>query len=327
MNNHFKIKSKLKLHDLPIGAELPESDFACISGDYFVQLEYVEEKYKSEPLIVEPGIWSIKKSMMGLSLMPTQFSDDHILETFVHTKKITTLVNKFFSRVHIYKEFGIEIPRRCMLLYGPAGSGKSQAVTKVAKEYGASKDTAIIIWKTDVIDPHEVKEFVKRFEYKDVTKLIVIAEDIGGVEIDQVRIKSESSLLSLLDNQEKAFSIPVMIIATTNYPENLLANLTNRPQRIDDKIEVGYPSGSDRKKLFRFFAGKRKLKKHLYEMIASKPFDTFTPAHVKEIFVRSAIYGISLRKSMTQIRDEITKFNNLFQDKLKLGIGIVNDDY
>ncbi len=326
--SHFKIKSKLKLHELDINAKIPESDFACVSGEYFVQLEYVEDVQPPQPYKVNPGIWTISKSPVGLILKPSEFSNDKVLETFVHTKKITERVDKFFQRLHVYAEFGIEVPRRCILLHGPAGSGKSQAINKVVRTYSDQKDTAIIIWKTDVIDPHDVKEFVKRFEYNNVTKLIVIAEDIGGVEIDQVRIKSESSLLSLLDNQEKAFRIPVMIIATTNYPENLLANLTNRPQRIDDKIEVSYPSGSERKELFKFFAGSKEVDKKVYDLIQTKTFDNFTPAHIKEIFVRSAIYDISLQEAMNQIKNEIERFNNLFQNKIKMGLAVKQEyDY
>lgn len=324
----FLVKKKSKLHELNVGEEIPDSDFACVSGDTFVQLEYIEETNKIAPYSVNPGVWTISKSAGQLILRPTEFSNDKILDSFVHTKEISVKVDSFFSRLHVYKQFGIEVPRRAMLLYGPAGTGKTQVVTKIAKKYIEFGDVAVIIWKTDVIDPYEVKEFVKSFEYKDVNKLIVIAEDIGGVEIDQVRIKSESSLLSLLDNQEKAFKIPVMIIATTNYPENLLANLTNRPQRIDDKIEVGYPDGKQRIKLFKFFQGKRRFKPFIYEMIGSKACDSFTPSHIKEAFVRAAIYDISLKKSIEQIRKDIEKFNNLFQNKIKLGIAVKTEhDY
>ncbi|NJO65067.1 MAG: AAA family ATPase, partial [Richelia sp. RM2_1_2] len=312
--NHFKVKTKVKLHEMEIGAEIQESDFACISGEYFVQLEHFQEEEKIEPYKVSPGIWSIQKTMAGLKLTPTSFSQDKVLESFVHTKNITEKVDKFYSRLDTYKKFGIEVPKRCMLLYGPAGSGKSQAINKIARTYSEQKDIAVIIWKTDVIDPHDVKEFVKSFEYHGVQRLLVIAEDIGGVEVDQVRIKSESSLLSLLDNQEKSFTIPVMIIATTNYPENLLANLTNRPQRIDDKIEVGYPSPEMRQELFKFFAGTDVVPKEILNKIKDKKYKEFTPAHIKETFVRSGIYDISLEEALNQVAGDIDKFNKMFKN-------------
>lgn len=326
--SHFKVKSKNKLHELNVGDRIEESDFGCISGEHFVQLEYVEEDQKIEPYKVNPGIWTMSKTMGGLVLKPTEFSNDKILDSFIHTQNITDKVDAFFNRLHVYKKFGIEIPRRCLMLYGPAGTGKTQAVTKISQQYNSQKDVAVIIWKTDVLDPHDVKEFIKTFEYVGVKKLIFIAEDIGGVEIDQVRIKSESSLLSLLDNQEKAFKIPVMIIVTTNYPENLLANLTNRPQRIDDKVEVGFPSGEMRQELLKFFAGEEKVTDALLEKIALKKYGEFTPAHIKECFVRSGIYDIPLEDAVDAIQKDIEHFKNMFQKKVKLGMAVRSEpDY
>lgn len=323
---HFVVKSSIKLHDLNLGDIIQESDFACISGDKFVQLEYIETKNEIIPFEVTPGIWTMAKTMAGLTLKPTVFSADKLLEDFIHTKVITDKVNAFFNKLHVYAQFGIEVPKRCILLYGPAGSGKSAALGKVCKEYAQKSDVAVILWKTDVIDPYEVKEFIKRFQYIGVEKLILVAEDIGGIEMDQVRIKSESSLLSLFDNQEKAFTKPVMIIATTNYPENLLANLTNRPQRIDDKIEIGYPSSEARKQLFRFFGSSQNISEEIIEKIGHKKYADFTPAHIKELFVRSAIYDLTLEEAMNQIAKEIQLFKTMFQEKLKLGIGIRRDD-
>lgn len=324
---HFLVKAKTNLSEAAIGQQIPECDFACVAADSLIQLEYIEEQTKVEPYKVHPGIWTINKTLLGLSLKPTEFSDDKLLDSFIHTKNITDKVDCFFNRLHVYTKFGISVPKRTILLWGPAGTGKSASITKIAKKYTEQKDVAVVIWKTDVLDPHDVKEFIKTFDYVGVTKLIFIAEDIGGVEIDQVRIKSESSLLSLLDNQEKAFKIPVLMLVTTNYPENLLANLTNRPQRIDDKFEVGYPPPEARAALMQFFSGDTPLNESVLEKIKLKKFSEFTPAHIKEVFVRSAIYDTSLEDAIEQIQKEIEHFKNLFQNKVKLGIAVKQDDY
>lgn len=329
MSGYFKVISKVKLHELDENTKLPESDFAAMSGEHFVQLKYHEEEVKYEPYKVKPGTWTIHKTSFGISLKPTEFSNDKLLDSFVHTENITSKIDKFYSRLEVYKRYGIEVPKRTMLLWGPAGTGKSSAITKVAQKYAALGDIAVIIWKTDVIDPHDVKEFVKSFEYHGVNRLLFIAEDLGGVEVDQARIKSESSLLSLLDNQEKAFAIPVMMVVTTNYPANLLANLTNRPGRIDDKVEVGYPNSQQRQDLFKFYAelapGSPSVSEEDLERIGLKKYIGFTPAHLKELFVRSGIYEISYEEAMIQIAAEIVEFNKMFEKKASLGIK--NDDY
>ena len=323
----FKIKSKTKLHEHSVGSRIEESDFAVVSGDEFVQLEYIEEEVQIEPYKVKPGIWSVTKSGGKLILVPTEFSNDGILETYVKTQSLTDLCDKFFTRLDKYAKRKIEVPKRTFLLYGPAGTGKSEALKRVSLQYVKDNNTAVIFWRTDVIDPYDMKEFVKTFEYHGVKQIIMIAEDIGGVEADQIKIKSESSLLSLLDNQEKAFKIPVLIIATTNYPENLMANLTNRPKRIDRKIHFDYPSSEERKQLLQFFDADKIVTEDVLQYLGQKKFNTFTPAHINEIFIRSDIEDMTLKDSIDSIQKEIDQFNAMFQEKIKLGIAIKRDDY
>jgi SpoVK/Ycf46/Vps4 family AAA+-type ATPase len=320
---HFKIKAKQKLSNMKIGDRLEESDFTSITPDTgeFVQMSYVEDEKEQRTYEVKPGTWTMQKTVHGLKLEPTSFVSDSILETFVNTKELTTKIDCFFRNLHVYKEHGIEIPKRAALLYGPAGTGKTTNIISVCNNYTKDGNTAIVIWSTDKHDAHEVKDFIKTFEYKGVNKLILVAEDIGGVEMDQVRMKSMSSLLSLLDNKEKTFTLPVFIIATTNFPENFMGNLTNRPGRFDDKIECPYPNGAQRKELLKFF-GKGKISEDILEKISYKKYDNaFSAAHLQEVVIRSAIYELEMSKVIDQIAKDIKDFNNAFiSNKQKLGI-------
>lgn len=323
---HFLVKSKVKLADIALGAKLEESDFAAITPDgSFVQLEYKEEDEKIEPYKVKPGIWAIQKTMVGLKLEPTSFTEDKILPEFIHTQNITDKINCFFNRLHIYKKHGIEVPKRALLMYGPPGTGKTSSALKVAKDYISDGKTAVVVWATDKIDPYEVKDFFKSFEYVGVDKIILIMEDIGGAEMDQVRIKSTSSLLSLLDNQEKAFKIATFILATTNHPENFLGSLTNRPGRFDDKVEVGFPDGKARRKLLQFFLQDVKDEEAL-ELIEQKKFFEMSPAHLKEAIIRADLYDLKLIDAINQIQKEIDVFKKAFE-KNKGKLGINTPDY
>lgn len=322
MSGYFRIKSKVNLDDAQVGEVIPESDFCTLTQNgAFVQMEYVEEEKAKKSVTIKPGIWAINNSMGTLVLRPTTFTQDKLLDSFFHTKNVTDKIDCFFNRLHVYKEFGIEVAKRTILLFGPAGSGKSSIITKVCTKYSDLPGAAIVLWKTDKYDPYEVKMLFKNAQYEGVEKLILVAEDLGGVEVDQVRIKSESSLLSLLDNQEKALTIPTLILLTTNFPENFLANLMDRPGRIDDKIEVGYPPGEARQDLFKFFARpSQELSEEAMSLIASKPCDQFTPAHIKEIFVRAAIYDLSLLDSIRSLIRDVESYRNAFAKKKSLGI-------
>lgn len=315
----FKVKKITNVDELKIGDEIPESDFASLTpkGNFF-QLEYVEDEDKPEPYKVKPGIWAIQKTGAGLKLFPTSFVSDKILDTFVSTSHITDKIDCFFNRIPVYYEMGFEVAKRAALLYGPAGTGKSTAITKIANKYSADGKTAVVIWHTDKFEAYSVKDFIKSFEYVGVEKLILIAEDIGGVEIEQARMKSDSSLLSLLDNQEKTFTIPVFILATTNYPANFMGNLTNRPNRFDDKIEVGYPTSEQRVALLQFF-GKDMVNDTAKDAMSKNGTKEFSPAHIREVVIRAKIYDKSLTQVISEMVGEIETYKKAFEKGGRMG--------
>jgi len=319
MMGHFRVKKITNVDELKVDDIIPESDFASLTpkGNFF-QLEYIEEDSVQEPYKVKPGIWAIQKTMQGLKLLPTSFVSDKILDSFISTTEITDKIDRFFNKIPVYYEMGFEVAKRAALLYGPAGTGKSTAITKVANKYSSDGKTAVVIWHTDKFEAYQVKDFIKSFEYVGVDKIILVVEDIGGVEIEQARIKSDSSLLSLLDNQEKTFTIPTFILATTNYPENFMGNLTNRPNRFDDKIEVSYPSGAQRAMLLEFFS-KESLTVESQDLIKHNKCKEFSPAHIREIVIRSKIYDKTIEQVITEMCKEIENYKNAFQKSNKMG--------
>lgn len=322
--SHFEVFSKKKLSSLDEGTIIPTSDYATLTPDgVFVQLKYVETEQSISQYEVKPGIWSIVKTLEGLKLEPTSFTQDSILDNFVKTKDVESKVDCFFNKLHIYKKYGFEIPKRGVLLYGPAGTGKTSVLKKVCQKYAQDKRTAIVLWETYKFESYMVKDFIKSFKYTDVDKIILIAEDLGGVEVSEAKRPSDSAMLALLDNQEKTFTIPVLIIATTNFPEMFMENLTNRPQRFDDKIEVSYPDGEARKALLQFFAAKNDvvLDEETTLLITDKKCNEFTPAHIKEVIIRSELYDKTMPTVIKELLEEIEKYKKAFQKNRGLGFG------
>lgn len=318
---HFTVKKITNLSDLKLGDTLPESDYSAVTPDNkFVQLEYIADETR-EKLEATPGIFTVVSiPLKGLTLKKTSFVSDSILEEFVHTKDIDERINCFFSRLDVYKKHGIEVPKRNVLLYGPPGSGKSTALIKIANKYSQDGKTLVVIYPTDKIDAYEIKSLVRNLEYKGVEKMILIVEDIGGVEIDQVKMRSDSSLLSLLDNQEKTFTLPTLIIATTNFPEIFLGNIMNRPGRFDDKIEVGYPEGEQRRKLLMFFT-KDAASEEAQALMLDKRTREFSPAHIKESIIRSEIYDKKLDVVIEEMLKEIELYKKAFTKQKSMGLG------
>lgn len=315
---HFKFLNKTSFSEINENTIIEESDLSLYNEDAYFQFKYVEKDSKFSTYEANPGIYSIIKDMTGYHLKPTSFVNDAILEEFVNTKHIENIVDCFFDNLDLYKEFGIEVPKRGVLLYGPAGSGKTTALNKSVQKYATDGKTLVLVWHTSKYEAHEVQDFIKAFSYKNVEKIILVCEDLGGSENEGLRMRSDSSLLSLLDNQEKTFTLPVMIIATTNYPENFAENLMNRAGRFDDKVKVANPDREARAQLLKFFS-KDKATDEEISMIMSVTCQDFSPAHIRECYMRSKLHKKDLIKVIQEVSSEISKFKKAFSEQKGIG--------
>lgn len=320
MAGHFTVDKKYNFNDLKEGARIEESDF--ITHDALgnvMQLKYHDEEHKVREYIVRPGIFKLMKTMSGLDLCAAEFVRDQILEDLVSTAKIEQCVDRFIRNIPIYKsEFGIEIAMRNMLVFGVPGTGKSTQINKVAAKYVEDGKTLVIIWDTSDFAAADVKHFISGFKYEGIEKFFLIAEDIGGNENASLQARSDSALLSLLDNRQKTFTIPSMIISTTNYIMNLEGNIANRSGRFDDKIEVEYPSKDARQKLLKFFA-KDYATQDALDIIASDKCKEFPPAHIKEAYIRSRLSEEPLADVIQEMIKEVEAFNKAFSKNKGMG--------
>lgn len=323
---HFKRKAVFNLDDITADTIIEESDFCTLTPKgNFVQLEYVNTEEVLDDYEVRPGIFTIQASTQkGFYLEKTSFVHDKILKDFLSTQQIVSKVDRFFNKLAVYSKHGIEIPKRNGLLYGPPGTGKSSALTEVTEKYSNDNKTAIVLWPTTKFKSYQIKDFIKSFKYIDGTeRLIFIAEDLGGTSYDQGKMESDSSLLSLLDNQEKTFKIPVYILSTTNFPEVLLANIANRYGRFDDKIKVDYPSAEQREKLYNFMSD-RPADESTIKCIKSVECEEFTPAHIRELVIRADLDEKTHLEVIKEICKEIQTYKNEFKNKRK-GMSIIPD--
>lgn len=317
----FKIKSKLDLSKINNKTVLEESDFFISTNDYFYQFEYLEDK-KDVP-VINPGIWRMKFGNSGIELLEAEFVNDKILENFNKTVEVERIADYFFDNLHVYKEVGIEVPKRAILLFGPPGTGKTISISKVAKKYHKDGKTAVLVWDTGSLHSDDVKYFISTLDFKNIDRLVFIIEDIGGNSTHNAQVVSDAALLALLDNNGKVFKKPTLIIGTTNYIHNLEQNIINRSGRFDDKIQVNHPSPEERISLLEFYA-----KKHVdndtmekcIELMKTSKTNTFTPAHIKELYIRSRIRNENMHTILLSMITELQLAKNSYEKIGSVGI-------
>lgn len=325
----FKVKNIVELDKLKVGDSIPSSDAMNFFRDSAVQFEYLPpDELQIEKTPLKPGIFSIDYVGQALAFVPTSYTKDSIMKEYCYTEQIRNTAECFFNNIDIYLKLGDEVPKRGCLLFGPAGGSKSTSLKVLANEYVADGKTAIVIWPTDRIESHAIKSFLKRVDYQ-VERMIFVIEDIGGVEAEGVQVNSDPSLLAILDNQEKSFKVPTYIIATTNYPEAFMENLTNRPGRFDDQVEVTYPPVEQRIKLLEFFADtlvKKAGLEHLLiltdddrRFMEQNQFEKFTAAHIRELVVKSLTHGLTLKECANKMLDQQALVLKRFSKRQSMG--------
>ncbi len=320
----FIVKKVTFFNDLKEGDEISESDLCFQNETSIVQCEYVKEKNKKEKYKIKPGIHSLANLGNRIGLEELNMKQRRMLNTYDNSKNIMDEAKLFFSQKKVY-DFLEKAMKRAILVYSPPGFGKTCAITRVSQDLlEQDPGTVIISWPTAEVDARHVSRFLSsRSEYtKECTRLVFIIEDIGGGEIEDSSGARgiDSALLNLLDGVDITFSLPTFIIATTNYPGNLLDALADRPGRFDEFIELLPPDYDQRVELVEFIA-KRSITDE--EKSSLRKAENFSVAHLGEIVERSLLKN----KTYLEVVEELCKHKATFSrnfEKQKAGIGIAN---
>jgi SpoVK/Ycf46/Vps4 family AAA+-type ATPase len=329
----FIVKHRTLLKDIFDGKveTLPESDLSLQDNGMILQFDYEQDEDEQKQVVIKPGSFNLVKTMQGIQLSPMEFVSRDVLTSVTNTSMILGEAEKFFSNLSIYDELN-QPKKRGILLYGSPGQGKTVSIMQAAKDL-KTKDsgTVVINWPTSEIEASGVFKFFTSYsEYtKDCTKLVLIIEDIGGSSHEGYSRRDEvsSSLLNLLDGINNVFTLPTLIISTTNHPENLMRSLANRPGRFDMLLEVESPNFEERVKLIEFIS-KKQLTEEEKEALNEKNnrgVEQFSVAHLQEIVVRSRLH----QKPISDIVKELLHHSKLFNldfAKPKRGMGFSFDD-
>jgi hypothetical protein len=151
---------------------------------------------------------------------------------------------RFFSPqvVALYTELKVSY-RRGVLLHGPPGNGKTSLIRFIG---AALPDVPMLILRPAArFNPDALQTVISRWSAQAPAALII--EDLDWL-LKNVNV---SAFLNALDGIDTTPAAGMLMIATTNHPEQLDAAINNRPGRFDVVLEIPCPDKSLRAQFFR----------------------------------------------------------------------------
>jgi SpoVK/Ycf46/Vps4 family AAA+-type ATPase len=244
----------------------------------------------SDPKVEIPaGFYRAGESKYGMALFesPAHKMDRHV-DLRNNVDEMVRDVERFFANDQLYDQLDLQYKRGC-LLYGAPGNGKTYQIMHAAKKVITSHDCiVIVIGPKDVWSMRSLDELRISLQDRDV---IVILEEMtewakrGGME----------DMLSFLDGEyswDRCY-----IVTTTNYPEQLEANIIDRPGRFDLILHVDDPDARDRRVYLSTFLGGDVHP----ELITAT--EGFSIAYLKELITRSRLKDQSIMETIEELSE------------------------
>ncbi len=220
--------------------------------------------------------------------------EDTSEEILKHIKEFWALKKRFHDNGFLHK--------RGIMVYGPAGSGKTCTVIKVLKNIVAQQGIAIIGDYPG--EDHEAVQMIRQIEPD--RPIVLLYEDIDEV----IRRYGDRTLTAMLDGEGNVDNI--LFLATTNYPERLPPRLLNRPSRFDVVKYIGFPDAKAREAYLN-----AKVDLAPSEMtVWVKVTHGLSIPHIKELIILVKVYGKELKESVEILKSMYKLFSRMSKSEL-----------
>lgn len=205
-------------------------------------------------------------------------------------------LSKFWDSSEAFKKLGL-VHKRGVLLYGPAGSGKSSLCLLIAADVIERGGVVVKFRCGGEVMPGDVVRVLHEIRQRQAdTPIVVLFEDIDQYMANH---ETESIVLNLIDGADSLEK--TVFVATTNFAEDLGDRIANRPSRFDWRILVGPASHEDRCKLLHSLHSRAGLGEPDDSWIDDT--DGFTMADLKELFILVHVFGKDYETSLAKVHE------------------------
>lgn len=230
---------------------------------------YRQER-RSRKRVITSSDEEIRTEMLGW--------DDIILPEAM-VKDIRLSIDSFLKNGDLFRSRGIPY-KRGILFAGAPGNGKTMLCKVIASQSGLP-----FILHSMNADPYH-SDIDDAFEQAlDLSPAIICFEDLDLISNSPTEL---GYLLNKLDGIEPLEGI--LVLATTNKPEDIDPALRNRPSRFDRVYRIPLPDGPGREQMLRNYFGNGLGGVLLDEVVELT--DGFSMAYLKELFIYTTILSM-----------------------------------
>lgn len=235
-----------------------------------------------------PGFYEPQVTQQGLFFMPVEAREDQLIRfPDSPTAEVLAEIETFWERENLYRFYGLPF-KRGILLWGPAGSGKSSTLVLIARD---------VVQRGGIVlnfIPGNFQTALRVLrEVQPKVPVVALMEDLDAL-ID----RKESYVLNMLDGAESIDR--VVFLATTNYPEKLDPRVQNRPSRFDRRIEVPHPTPANRRVYLESLLKCDPAEINVEQYVEAT--EGMSLAHLKELFVATVVIGLPFGNAIDNLR-------------------------
>lgn len=184
--------------------------------------------------------------------------------------------------------------RRGILLYGPPGTGKTSTVMQISEEFIKNHNGIVLL----SFPFSQITSWIQDLRENDTDRPIMLVIE----ELDDRLESHESVILNLLDGHSSLDNL--IVLATTNYIDEVPSRIKNRPSRFALVKEIGYPNESTRLAFLKERVLPKDQKTLDVKALASAT-EGFSIDHLKDLIISVCCFKLPVNKAVEKIREMI----------------------
>jgi energy-coupling factor transporter ATP-binding protein EcfA2 len=243
---------------------------------------------------IPPGIYGMDTNNEGWYIEQMQFPSDALLRLpGMPIEFILDQINTFWQRGDLFKNVEL-LHKRGILLYGPAGCGKTSIIRLLCNDL--VKNGGIVLVITNCRLAENVLRGVRQIEPN--RPILTIIEDIETFMTTGEESSSARALLAFLDGETQVNH--VVHLATTNKPDQLEDRIVKRPGRFDLVIELLQPVYAAREMYLRNILKDFMTEKEFVKLV--KGTEGLGLAHLRELVVATYCLGLDIEETLNRLK-------------------------